>query len=94
MLITLALVVLQTMAAGVSVEKFTVSRDDSVYECFPSLTKLKNGRIILTYRESEGHVPKGFSRLIVRTSDDNGKTFSERQIIADQKVGERRAAGR
>ena len=38
------------------VEKFTISRDDSVYECFPHLCRTKSGRIILTYRESNGHV--------------------------------------
>jgi len=33
---------------GYTIEKFTISRDDSLYECFPSLARCKNGRIILT----------------------------------------------
>jgi len=68
---------------GANIERFTISRDDSVYECFPSLTRLANGRIILAYRESDGHRPKTFCRLIVRTSDDDGKTFSDRQVLVD-----------
>lgn len=66
---------------GASVERFTVSRDDSVYECFPSLTKCPNGRVLLVYRESDGHVPESYCRIIVRKSDDGGATFSERHVL-------------
>ena len=72
------------------VEKFTVSRDDSVYECFPSLTQLKSGRLVLVYRESDGHGATNYCRLIVRTSDDKGKTFSVERVLVDSK----RADGR
>src|ERR1035437_5322191 len=72
-------------SVGMNIEKFTISRDDSVYECFPSLTKLDGGRIVLVYRESDGHKVKAFCRLIVRTSDDGGKTFSDRQVLVDVK---------
>ncbi|MCL6518479.1 MAG: glycoside hydrolase [Armatimonadetes bacterium] len=68
---------------GYTIEKFTISRDDSLYECFPSLARCNNGRIILTYRESDSHVARDFCRLVVRISDDNGKTFSERKILAE-----------
>ena len=70
------------------IEKFTISRDDSVYECFPHLCRTRSGRIILTYRESNGHVASDFCRLIVRFSDDAGHSWSDRQVIAD---GQRRA---
>lgn len=68
---------------GVKIEKSTISRDDSVYECFPSLTRLDSGRIILVYRESDGHKVKTFCRIIVRTSDDNGKTFSDKRVLVE-----------
>lgn len=74
-----------TKPVGLDIERFTISRDDSVYECFPSLTRLDNGRIIIVYRESDGHKVKTFCRLIVRTSDDNGKTFSEKHVLVDSK---------
>jgi hypothetical protein len=60
---------------------FTISRDDSTYECFPSLTRCKDGRIVLVYRESDGHKARKYSRLIVRASDDNGQTFSDRKVL-------------
>ena len=54
------------------VSKFTISRNDSVYECFPHLCRTRSGRILLAYRESNGHVASEFCRLIVRYSDDTG----------------------
>ena len=67
------------------VEKFTISRDDSVYECFPHLCRTCSGRILISYRESNGHVASEFCRLIVRYSDDGGHTWSDRLVIADEK---------
>ena len=66
------------------VEKFTISRDDSVYECFPHLCRSRSGRILITYRESNGHVASEFCRLIVRHSDDGGESWSDRRVLADE----------
>lgn len=77
-------------SVGGRVEKFTISRDDSTYECFPSLTRCSNGRIILTYRESDGHVANEYCRIIVRTSDDGGATFSDRHVLIFEQKSEGR----
>ncbi len=70
------------------VKSFTISRDDSTYECFPSLTRCKNGRAVLVYRESDSHKAREYSRVIVRVSDDNGQTFSDRKVlIATEQAG-------
>ncbi|HIC69073.1 MAG TPA: exo-alpha-sialidase, partial [Candidatus Latescibacteria bacterium] len=66
------------------VEKFTISRDDKVYECFPHLCRTRAGRIILTYRESNGHVASDFCRLVVRFSDDAGHSWSDRLVVRDE----------
>ena len=66
------------------IEKFTICRNDEVYECFPHLCRTRSGRILLTYRESNGHVASEYCRLIVRRSDDAGHTWSERQVIRDE----------
>jgi len=70
---------------GMSVEKFTISRDDRTYECFPSLTRLTSSKIVLTYRESDSHKAKDYTRIIVRVSDDDGKTFSDRRVVVETK---------
>lgn len=66
------------------VEKFTISRDDSTYECFPHLCRSNSGRILLAYRESNGHVASEYCRLIVRYSDDAGHTWSDRNVVIDE----------
>ena len=62
---------------------FTISRNDEVYECFPDLVLTPSGRLVLTYRESDGHVANQYSRLIVRTSDDTGATWSDRHVLIE-----------
>ncbi len=67
--------------AKAHVRKCTIARNDKVHECFPSLCKTRSGRLVLAYRESDEHQPRKFTRLIVRTSDDNGKTWSARHVL-------------
>ena len=59
-----------------SIEKFTICRNDEVYECFPHLCRTRSGRILLTYRESNGHVASEYCRLIVRRSDDTRSVWA------------------
>jgi len=70
------------------VTKFTISRDDSVYECFPHLCRTKSGRILVAYRESNGHVASEYCRLIVRYSDDAGHTWSDRNVVIDESLSD------
>ena len=65
------------------VEKFSISRDDTTYEAFPHLCRSESGRILLVYRESNGHVASEYCRLIVRYSDDAGMTWSDRNVIIE-----------
>ena len=67
-----------------AVKKFTISRNDDIYECFPHLCRTKTGRLILTYRESNGHVASQFCRLVIRLSDDSGNSWSDRVVLADE----------
>ena len=64
-------------------EYLTVTRDDSVYECFPDLARLPSGRLVVMYRESDHHVAHEFSRVIVRLSDDSGESWSDRIVLAE-----------
>lgn len=61
--------------------KGIVSRDDHVYECFPDLAKCPDGTLVCIYRESMGHGPHPFSRLVCRRSLDDGQTWLPKQII-------------
>jgi len=54
------------LAASVSalqadVRKFTLSRDDAIYECFPDLIRLADGTLICLYRESDSHTARDYT---------------------------------
>ena len=67
-----------------AIESFIISRDDTVYECFPHLCRTHTGRVLLVYRESNGHVASEFCRVIVRYSDDAGHTWTDRHVLIDE----------
>jgi len=62
-------------------QKFTLSRDDHLYACFPDIARTPEGTLVCVYRESMGHAPFPFSRLVIRRSLDEGKNWTDRQIL-------------
>ncbi len=63
--------------------RFVVSRDDTLYEAFPDVLLLPDGRLLCTYREGDAHAPLEFTRLVVRESRDRGATWSAPQVLAE-----------
>lgn len=63
------------------IEKFTISRDDSIHEGFPDVCLTVGGRLIIIYRESDSHRAEQFSHLVWRCSDDSGATWSDKQYL-------------
>lgn len=61
--------------------QYTVSRDDSVYECFPDMVKTPSGKLICVFRESAHHGDLNGSRLVYTESLDGGKTWSEKHAL-------------
>ena len=62
-------------------KQYTVSRDDSVYECFPDVVKTKSGKLICVFRESTHHGDLNGSRLVYTESTDGGKTWGEKHAL-------------
>jgi sialidase-1 len=65
-------------------KQYTVSRDDSVYECFPDVVKTKSGKLICVFRESTHHGDLNGSRLVYKESADGGKTWSEKYALTQR----------
>jgi len=66
-----------------SIARGIVTRDDSVYECFPDLALTPDGKLVCVYRECMGHAPAPFSRLVARRSEDAGSTWSPKQTLME-----------
>ena len=64
------------------VERFVVSRNDRIHESFPDLAMAANGDLVVTYQESESHGGGAASSIVARTSGDEGRTWSERIVVA------------
>ncbi len=66
------------------IERFTISRDDSTYECFPDVCMTQSGKLVLTYRESDSHGAADYAYLLYRVSDDHGRTWSDKVYLDRQ----------
>ena len=64
-------------------QKITVSRTDDLYEAFADIAKAADGTLVCTYRESMCHSQQPFSRIVVRRSVDQGKSWGPRQLICE-----------
>jgi len=63
--------------------KLTVSRNDNIYECFPDIARTQDGALVCVYRECMGHAPFPFSRVVLRRSIDDGRNWTDRQILVE-----------
>lgn len=55
---------------------------------FPSAIKLADGRIMVVYREGNGHV-SSVGRIVLVTSDDEARSWSEPRVVVDTLLDDR-----
>ncbi len=67
-----------------NIEKFVISRDDSIMEGWPDLIRTSSGRLIVIYNECTSHPNRDHTFITLRCSDDNGETWSEKQYIGEE----------
>lgn len=67
-----------------SIEKFTLSRNDAFMEGWPDLIRLQSGRILVVYNECTAHTNRNGTHITLRKSDDNGRTWSDKQYIGEE----------
>ena len=64
-------------------EKFIVSRDDSIYEAFPDVTLTQSGRLVCTFAECTHHGKRSYTRFMLADSTDRGRTWSPKRPLSD-----------
>ena len=62
-------------------QRFTVSRDDRYHEAWPSICLAANGTLVCCYAEADRHGGGAVPSAVVRSSDDEGATWSEPIIV-------------
>ncbi len=67
-----------------SLQKYIVTRDDSIYEAFPDVTLTKDGKLVCVFTECNAHGDRNNSRIMIITSTDHGRTWSEKKPFTER----------
>lgn len=73
-----------------------IIQEDGKYLAFPSITKLKNGRFLLVYRQAADRLSEykkvthvdPTARIMMRFSDDEGETWGEARVLYEDEMSE------
>lgn len=67
-----------------SLEKFIVSRDDSIYEAWPDVVLTDSGKLICVFSECDHHKNRENARIMITESLDRGRTWSEKKPLTEK----------
>ncbi len=70
------------------IEKFIVSRDDSIYEAFPDVALARSGRLVCVFLESTHHRDRSHTRVMLTDSTDRGRTWSAKRPLTEARHAE------
>jgi sialidase-1 len=65
--------------------QIVIDNNPNFHKAWPSVARAANGNLVVTYKESDGHLNLEFSNLVVRVSSDQGLTWSDRIVLAEVK---------
>ncbi|MCZ6681502.1 MAG: sialidase family protein [Candidatus Poribacteria bacterium] len=69
------------------IEKFTVSRDDNIYEAWPDVTLTPSGKLICIFSECTHHGDRSYTRIMLTDSIDRGRTWSKKRPLTEGTKG-------
>ena len=67
-----------------SIQKFTVSRDESIYEAWPDVVMTDSGKLICVFSECEQHLNRQGARIMITESTDRGRTWSRKKPLTEK----------
>lgn len=65
------------------IQKFTVSRDDTIYEAWPDVVLTDKGKLICIFTECAHHSDRTNARLVLTESYDRGRTWSAKKPLTE-----------
>ncbi|MBN1248396.1 MAG: exo-alpha-sialidase [Anaerolineae bacterium] len=69
------------------IERFVVSRDDGIYEAFPDVALTQQGKLVCVFAECTHHADRGYTRIMVTSSSDRGRTWSPKTPLTEATHG-------
>lgn len=67
-----------------AINKFVVSRDDSIYEAWPDVVQTDSGNLICVFSECEHHLDRENARIMITKSFDRGRTWSKKLPLTEK----------
>lgn len=67
-----------------AIQKFIVSRDDSIYEAWPDVVLTNSGKLICVFSECEHHKNRDNARIMLTESLDRGRTWSKKIPLTEK----------
>ena len=64
-------------------ERFIISRDDSIYEAFPDVALTPSGKLICVFAECTHHRDRSYTRIVLTESTDRGRTWSPKRQLTE-----------
>lgn len=65
------------------IQKFTVSRDDSIYEAWPDVVLTRSGKLVCIFSECTHHKDRSYTRIMLTDSTDRGRTWSLKRPLSE-----------
>ncbi|MGI6544710.1 MAG: sialidase family protein [Limnochordia bacterium] len=63
------------------IRKFTISRDDTVYEAWPDVALTPTGKLICVFSECTHHIDRSYTRIVYCESHDRGRTWGPKKPL-------------
>jgi sialidase-1 len=70
-----------------TIRRFTVSRDDAIYEAWPDVALTPSGRLVCTFAECTHHGDRSYTRIMLTHSPDRGRTWAPKRPLTEATHG-------
>lgn len=67
-----------------AIKKFTVSKDDTIYEAWPDVVQTASGKLICVFSECEHHINRNNARIVICESNDRGRTWLDKKPLTEK----------
>jgi len=69
------------------IQKFTVSRDDTIYQAWPDVALTPSGRLVCVFSECTHHGDRSYTRIVLTDSTDRGRTWTPKRPLTEPTRG-------
>ena len=69
------------------IQKFSVSRDDAIYQAWPDLVLTPSGKLLCIFSECTHHGDRSYTRVMLCESVDRGRTWSPKRPLPEPPHG-------